>query len=135
MNIKLDGTKSEDRDYLSKKKWREENREKDRISKQKWIKNNPEKRKQVIKKYDKKNKEKHKEQSKKYREKYPEKHIAKNAARYINKNKRCKECGSNKNLEKHHKDYSKPKKITTLCRRCHKKIHSKNGNWSTNTTS
>lgn len=35
----------------------------------------------------------------------------------------CKKCGSNKQVEGHHKDYSKALKVTWLCRRCHVKLH------------
>ncbi len=35
----------------------------------------------------------------------------------------CSNCGGNKNLERHHPDYSKPLEIIILCKRCHKRLH------------
>jgi hypothetical protein len=37
----------------------------------------------------------------------------------------CGSCGSVENLERHHPDYTKPFEVLTLCRPCHKKLHSK----------
>ena len=34
----------------------------------------------------------------------------------------CKRCGSKKNLERHHHDYSKPREIVWLCKDCHQKV-------------
>jgi len=35
----------------------------------------------------------------------------------------CLFCGSSDNLEKHHPDYSYPRKIIVLCRSCHRTTH------------
>ncbi len=118
--------KSKDKDYLSKKRWRENNREKDRESKSKWLKNNPKKRKEVNKKWAKRNPEKLRKKQKRHTLKYPKAIKARNAARYIKKGECCIFCGSKERLEKHHPNYSKPKFIITLCANCHRKLH--NGN-------
>jgi len=41
-------------------------------------------------------------------------------------NKRCSICNSNKDLQRHHEDYSNPLDIIILCRKCHNKLHK---NW------
>ena len=35
----------------------------------------------------------------------------------------CEKCGSNNNLERHHKDYSKPLEVQVLCKNCHTQTH------------
>ena len=40
----------------------------------------------------------------------------------------CEKCGSEINIQAHHTDYSKPLKITWLCRKHHYEWHSKNPN-------
>ena len=35
----------------------------------------------------------------------------------------CEICGSTRNLENHHPDYSKPEVLLTLCKSCHRQIH------------
>jgi hypothetical protein len=37
----------------------------------------------------------------------------------------CGICGSNKNIEAHHKDYSKPLDVVWCCAECHSRLHSK----------
>lgn len=37
--------------------------------------------------------------------------------------KNCSTCGSTKNLQLHHPDYTKPLKTITLCVYCHEKVH------------
>lgn len=37
--------------------------------------------------------------------------------------KACDICGSTRNLEYHHPDYSKPLEVVPLCRSCHKLLH------------
>ena len=39
------------------------------------------------------------------------------------KNKLCLKCGINKDLQRHHPDYSKPLEVIILCRKCHNNIH------------
>jgi len=54
-----------------------------------------------------------------------------NARSYVNANlkkgriekKPCEICGTTNNLEKHHKDYSKPMDIQWLCRQHHLAVH------------
>ena len=60
--------------------------------------------------------------SRKYKEKYPEKYAARLAAQSIPLQP-CEVCGSTENIEKHHKDYSRPKDITFLCRKHHYERH------------
>lgn len=35
----------------------------------------------------------------------------------------CENCGSNKEIDGHHEDYSQPLVVTWLCRSCHQKLH------------
>jgi hypothetical protein len=46
------------------------------------------------------------------------------APAHVKRGKQCEICGSAENLEGHHPDYNEPKKVLTVCRLCHKKIHS-----------
>jgi hypothetical protein len=39
------------------------------------------------------------------------------------KDKQCQVCGTTKNLNRHHEDYTKPLEVIILCYRCHKKHH------------
>jgi hypothetical protein len=59
----------------------------------------------------------------KYKKKYPEKDKAHKLSKNISKLSYCERCFSNKNLEKHHPNYSKPLEIITLCKRCHTEEH------------
>lgn len=121
--IKLDGKESKDKDYLSKKAWREQNKNKDFESKKKWLKSNSEKRKQVCREWDKRNPEKRREMQKRTALRNPEKIKTRNKARYLKKDSKCMFCGSTERLQKHHPDYSRPELIITLCFKCHRKIH------------
>ncbi len=66
---------------------------------------------------------------KEYRKNHPEKAKATNASRksyHPGTGKDfCESCGSKINLEGHHPNYSEPFEIITLCRYCHKYLHSK----------
>lgn len=42
----------------------------------------------------------------------------------IEKGTICSKCGSNKNIEAHHPDYSKPYEVVWLCASHHKELHS-----------
>jgi len=53
-----------------------------------------------------------------------EKRVAEKRARYyVTIDSKCENCGSTENLERHHKDYSKPLEVVTLCRKCHAGLH------------
>lgn len=73
------------------------------------------------------NKEKYLEKQREYRKKQkktkPEQVNAHKVASRINITSPCYFCSSNKNLIRHHYDYSKPKDVTILCRSCHSKFH------------
>lgn len=65
----------------------------------------------------------------KYSEKNRAREIVANAIKYGNLIRgKCKECGSNKNVEGHHKDYEKPLEVEWLCRNCHRLHHKINKN-------
>lgn len=65
------------------------------------------------------------ESQRRYRDKYPEKYhahtILGNAVRdgIVIKPDKCSRCGSEKQLEGHHTDYSKPLDVQWLCNPCH----------------
>jgi len=124
--IRKDGKESKDKDYLSKKAWRDNNKIKDLESKKKWLKNNPEKRKEAEKKWDRNNLDKKREYIKKSAKKYPEKVKARNISKKIPLKDYCERCGSKGEkgrLERHHPDYSKPLEVITLCKCCHLEEH------------
>jgi len=62
--------------------------------------------------------------NKRYMEKYPEKYAAHIASQRMVPEP-CEVCGSTKNIEGHHEDYSKPKDITWLCKKHHDERHVK----------
>jgi len=115
----------------SLKKWREENKEKVReynrkhhkkhylANRDKVMEKNIEWQKHNREKYN----ETHKILARKYVKKYPTKIKARAIAQKIRVGDKCIFCCGTKNLEKHHPDYLKPKKIMTLCRHCHNIIH------------
>lgn len=90
-----------------------------------WKKENPEKVSAYHKKYRQAHPEKIKEFQKRYRRKYPEKdraHAVSHRAiklEEITPSDVCERCGETNNLEAHHPDYSKPKQVQWLCRKCH----------------
>ena len=59
----------------------------------------------------------------------PVKVKAKNAARVIKIKKPCEICGSNKNIHKHHEDYSNPLRVNFLCHPCHSLWHQLLNEW------
>jgi ribosomal protein S27AE len=79
-----------------------------------------------------KGKEAHAKAHKKYIEKFPMARAAQvivgNAIRdgRLIVKKICSVCGSNKLVEAHHDDYTKPLDIRELCKKCHKEWHSQN---------
>ena len=112
------------------KYWRENNPEKQKKLTETWQRKNQERMRKVEKRWRKDNPEKEKEKVKRYRKKYPEKAKAHNYAnnvlrkKILEERKVCEKCGSNKNLELHHKRYENNKKaILLLCKKCHLKIH------------
>lgn len=61
-------------------------------------------------------------------EKNPLRQVARNAVRNALRDGRitrgdCHFCGTDKNIEGHHNDYSKPLDVVWLCKRCHRKLH------------
>jgi hypothetical protein len=54
---------------------------------------------------------------------HPEKQAARNLAKKRIPIRPCDECGSTKNVVRHHDDYSKPLDVRCLCRPCHSRIH------------
>ena len=83
----------------------------------------------------KKNRLRRCKQVSKYRRVNREKVNAWGLLNYRNKTKRlfvvrnCQICGSNKSLDKHHPDYSKPFEFIVICRSCHNKVHSGSLKW------
>lgn len=63
-------------------------------------------------------------ETKEYRLKNPEKVKAHNATYYRKlRGTECNVCGSTKNLDGHHPDYSQPEVVVTLCREHHTEVH------------
>lgn len=57
-----------------------------------------------------------------YKKKYPLKARAQQTAKAIPMADKCEACGR-KATDRHHPDYTKPREVTFLCRRCHKLLH------------
>ena len=72
------------------------------------------------------NPENHNARAKAYAEKHPDKIKARNTSKLIKipKGTTCFYC-PNLAVEKHHEDYSKPKIVTFVCRKCHTKLRRK----------
>lgn len=69
-------------------------------------------------------KESNRKSLRKWQVNHPEKRIAShNANRDYPISSHCVQCGSTVNLERHHPDYSKPRFVVTLCRKCHLGVH------------
>lgn len=91
--------------------------------------NNLEKEKARKAKFYKENKEVIKKRIKKYRKNNPDKRKAhwtvSNMIKSgkLKKPKNCSKCTSDRFLEAHHEDYSKPKEVIWLCKSCHRKAH------------
>ena len=82
--------------------------------------------KNYYKNYKKAHLEIYRKATKEYIKRNPEKIKAQVIANKLKlKLKRCAKCGINKNLIKHHPDYSKPTYIIALCQKCHRREHSK----------
>lgn len=61
---------------------------------------------------------------------HPTKETIRKRAQKIQMKNRCEKCGTKKNLQRHHPDYSKPELIMTLCQDCHKNVHLVDGSWA-----
>ena len=106
-------TKAERNVYMKSymQNWRRINREKalkiGRKSSLKWKKEHPEERREGRKFF-----------NQIYNKLHPERKRAWNAAQYVDILDACEKCGSQVDVQKHHPDYSKPKEVRPLCRRC-----------------
>lgn len=56
-------------------------------------------------------------------EAHPEKQAARNLAKKRIPIRPCDECGSTRNVIRHHDDYARPLDVRCLCRPCHSRIH------------
>lgn len=111
---------------VKNKKWDEwvkKHPEKVKEYKKNWRERNLKKVKKINKNWQKKNKFKRTINQKKYSQKHPEIINAHSLSQHILLGSFCAICGNTKELEKHHPNYSQPKLIITLCKKCHTKIH------------
>ena len=63
-----------------------------------------------------------------WRERFPEAYKAQTAVNNAVRDGRlskapCSICGSEKNVQAHHKDYSKPLDVVWMCAKCHHRVH------------
>lgn len=98
-----------------RKQWRDRNRDRDNATAKLW-RSRPE----VKARYD--------EYMRKYRSANREEISARQKVRYALITGRlvmepCETCGSTRNVDAHHDDYSKPLNVRWLCRRHHKELH------------
>lgn len=99
-------------------------KEKKKIYNQRFKEKHPEKYKSAREKWKKNHMDKEREYQKRYADNNPLKIKAHQLSRKIELIKEiCKLCGSIKNLEFHHQDYSHPLDVIVLCRKCHKSFH------------
>ena len=106
-----------------------------RICQKQYYQRNKEKIKAYKNQYYLRNKERRREYSKEYNKDYhrrnPEKYKARQKLNKavqrgkIHKPLYCSSCDSDKHLEAHHTDYSKPLEVMWLCRTCHRELHNK----------
>jgi len=82
-----------------------------------------EKRKSYNREYQQKHREELTRGKRDWRREHPEKALARAINRAISLGEECKLCGSKENLERHHPDYQKPFEVMTVCRSCHRMIH------------
>ncbi len=112
--------KEHKKEYLeASKKSRIKHKEKRYAAFREWYKNNKEKHNKYMKEYFKKN------QTKNSIRKWDN---VKNKQNMLSKYKKCVECGTETQLELHHKDYEKKydtSNLKLLCRKCHRKLHRK----------
>ena len=109
--------KEEVKEYMSK--WYQKNKDRIIIKSYVWGITNKKKRKEIAKRYNKKHRKGNREKQRKNREKHPERVNAYYRVRKGLRDNKCKNCGSEKNLEFPHIDYDNDKGFT-LCVKCHR---------------
>ena len=92
-------------------------------SSRKWQTKHPDKVRLIHQRYKRNHPEIVRNSLRRYAIKHPEKIKARRTVRRKPCGYCCLICGSTENLNKHHPDYSKPKEIITLCRKCHIELH------------
>ena len=113
------------------KQWYQLNKEKKKQYQKEYWHLNRENIKNYQQDYSQLNREKMRDKGNQYYRRNPEKHKARSMLNYavrsgkIHKPLYCSCCDSDKHLEAHHTDYSKPLEVTWLCRTCHRELHSK----------
>lgn len=95
-----------------------------------WQHANPERYRKTAKRFYHNNREKLLQRHKEYLQQHPEKTAARLATRKAIRDgvlvpQDCEGCGTTKNIEAHHSDYSNHLDITWFCRRCHQKHHAR----------
>lgn len=99
----------------------------------KWPSGQFEERRKVVANYRERNRDKINNYFQEYRENNLEKCRAQDAvkvalrANQLNKADTCSKCGSSRNIQAHHEDYTKPLDIVWLCASCHKQLHMSKG--------
>lgn len=94
-----------------------------------WHDNNPGVHAEKTRRWREKNVEKNAEKDVKYNMKYPERKTAVNAVGIaimsgkIIRAEKCEQCGSERNIQGHHEDYSKKLEVMWLCCSCHVNLH------------
>lgn len=95
------------------KRWKEKHPERVLELAKKYHLANPQVARESNKRWFKKNKEKQ----------YTHKNVYRATKSGVLKKAPCSICGSNKWVDGHHEDYSKPLEVVWLCRKCHAHIH------------
>ena len=114
-----------------KKQYYQLNREKKKEYQKQYVQMN----KETIKEYQKQYVQLNKEKMRDYRNQYYRRNPEKDKARVklndavqsgkIHKPLYCSSCDSDRHLEAHHTDYSKPLEVTWLCKSCHVDLHNR----------
>ncbi len=114
------------------KKYYKENKEKINEQGREYYQKNKEKLKRYSRKYNRIYRQKHKDKERAYqktpdrRKKQAIRDFTRELYRKEKKKKvKCLLCGNKKDLEFHHSDYDKPKKVIILCKKCHIQEHHK----------